>query len=78
MFGSIQLGSILVHIPLLGRVPWDRILEIVIEQMRRFEHRWRMREHGELVGIILSLLNWVTKIAGIERKMESATANLNR
>ena len=71
-------SSALIHIALLSSIPRDRIIIVIVEQVWRFEHRWGHRKYRELMGIILSLLNRMSKITGIERKMESATMNFNR
>ena len=78
MLTSSVASSVLIHIPLLSRVPRDRIIMIIVEQVWRFEHRWGHQKYRKLMGIILSLLNRMAKITGIERKMESATTNFNR
>ena len=62
----------------MGKIPWNRIVQVIIDQFRRIQNRWWMREHRELVVIVLSLLDWMAKVAWVEWKMQTATPDLNR
>ena len=78
MLISSLSNSVMIHIALLSSVPRHRIIIVIVEQVWRFEHRWGHRKYRELMEIILSLLNRMSKITWIVREVESATTNFNR
>ena len=72
-----MLGSIIAHIPLLGGIPRNGVIQVIIEQSRRIQNRWRVLEHRKLMIVMLSLLNWMAIMTRVEWEMQTATSHFD-